>query len=303
MKRSLPALLLPVILIGCGPFDNPKNAYERRANRTYLMNSSGPKLNATKYGNSIDELRKYGPQYTPGTTPPPLKADQLLPTRAAIFAQVDADCDAYIDAIFWANRSKDGLGEAIGLAGAATTTVLSVTGAAATAIAVTATAFGLGAGITDSYYNTFLYQLEPSGVVGIIEKARLAYITSVYQTNPTSEGMLLAQVQGYIRQCTPPKIEALVNAAIKEGRVVPRPTEKPDKPLSKAERDRLTELMAKDNRTTLEDNEMANLFRRLITAGVMTDAEEKAAGAGGLPASPSTGSVVPMTMIAPAAGL
>lgn len=224
----------------------------------------------------------------------PLDDDDLVKTREAIFAQVDRECDAYIDAIFWGARTRNTTTTSLGLIGAATGTILAATGVGTTAIAVTAAGFGLSTALVDSYYETFLYSLEPSGVVGLMKEARSAYRRSPDLIKPTSEGMLLAQAQGYIRQCSPPKIEALVNEAISAGEVTA--TERPEtKPLSADDLQNLTTLRAKPSLTIPEAMEFSMLVQRLNTAGVapVPDTPDGGDGAAAAPPAAPDGGAAP----------
>lgn len=280
---------------------------ERTWDRTKYLNFAGPELPETAA--AIRHLRRFSPDNIEALEkdkkPPavetlsPIKGDEaLLATRAAAFAHIDRDCDKYIDAIFWAARARKTTTTSIGLAGAATSTILAATGVGTTAIAVTAAAFGLSTGLVDAYYETFLYSLEPSGVVGIIDKARAAYRSSPELKTPRNEGQLLAQVQGYIRQCSPPTIEALVNAAIKRGEVTAT-EKKVTKPLTKDEVDEFTKLSAKGALSATEALRLFSLNQRLITAGV--SAEPAPAPAGPAAAAAGNGAnpafIVPTTRI------
>ncbi|MEM0942711.1 MAG: hypothetical protein AAGI70_02075, partial [Pseudomonadota bacterium] len=149
-----------------------------------------------------------------------LKPAQLLLVRDGIFAYVDHRCDAYIDAIFWANRTRGAATSANSAIAGATGAIVGATGGTATALAVIAAAFGLTGNLFDAYYESVLYQLEPSGIQSLVDGARDTYRTSDnLDNNITSEGMLLSQVQDYIRLCTPAYIEFLVNEAVKKAKI------------------------------------------------------------------------------------
>lgn len=262
--KPIVTILCIALLSSCGLVRN----LDRTAERTDLLRSGGPVLDSEKHAETMGHLRRYLPGQEKATNPSPItKTEDLLVTRNVVFADIDRQCDAYIDAIFWGARTGDTVSTSLGLIGTSTATILAATGAGTTAIAVTAAAFGLSTALVDSYYKTFLYQLEPSGVVGIAKDARTAFRSSPVFVDPTDEGMLLAQVQGYIRQCSPPKLEALINDAIKSGKVVPV-TEDPATPLSKEEMQTLTKLLADKNLDFGEVQQLTALLDRFNDAGV-----------------------------------
>ncbi len=278
-------ILLPVFALTAGGCSDVQRTFERTA----LLGSPGPQITeatAEEQAQVIAYLRRFGPTYvydpqTPDAPAPALTTEmQLLAARSAAFAFIDTECDAYLDAIFWANRTRNTITRSTALIGSATTGIMAITGAGSVGIAAAAAAFGLASSLVDSYYETFLYALEPSGVMGLVEKAQNAYRTSdALAQAPANEGELLGQVHGYIRQCAPPKIEALVNQAIARGEV--KPADRAVEPLTPEEVQRVAELIAKDDPTIAEKQELVVLFRRLTLAGIAAPAPDAPADGDG----------------------
>ncbi|MEM1161707.1 MAG: hypothetical protein AAGJ28_12290 [Pseudomonadota bacterium] len=144
--------------------------------------------------------------------------DRLLHARTLMFAYVDSRCDAYLDAIYWANRTQAGIASGNNALATATETVLGVTGASTTVLTVVAAAFGLSGSLFDSYYEAVLNGLEPSSVRNIVDKAQIATRKDL-KDDVTSEAEVLQQVQDYIRQCTPANIKYLVDTTLKTANV------------------------------------------------------------------------------------
>ena len=148
-----------------------------------------------------------------------ISPDRLRHTRTLILAYVDSRCDAYLDAVFWANRTRQGIARGNNAIASAVSAVLGATGSPTHVMGIVASAFGLSGSLFDAYYESVLYGLEPSGVRHLVDQSQLAY-RSRLTVEVESEAVLLQQVQDYIRQCTPAHIEFLVASALKKSQVV-----------------------------------------------------------------------------------
>jgi len=204
---------------------------QRTTERTQLLHSSGPEVSSADvrdYFEALDTLRSFyseiGIIRSDGELkyiklekrkPIGMSATDLLAVREGIFAYIDHRCDAYIDAIFWANRGRGGFTSGNNAIAGASGAIIGATGGSATALAVLAAAFGLSGNLFDAYYDSVLFGLEPSGIQSLVDKARTVYLQQpALNVAIPSEGLLLAQVQNYIRLCTPAHIEFLVNESI-----------------------------------------------------------------------------------------
>ena len=271
MKAQATILLVAgVMLSGCMDM-------ERTISRTKLLNSNGPQLEEQyikKQMQALGYLRQFGPDAgaTPkvGQAPAIVGEENLLIAREMAFGYVEARCSAYLDAIFWAHRARGTGATVLGAGGAATSAVLAATSAATTAIAVTAAGFGLATTVYEAAYDTYLYELEPSGVLGTVAQAQKAFADDL--PKPTNEAQLLRQVQGYILQCSPPKIEALVNEKVKNSDVK---TTDDAKPLSKEENDLLDGLLIQKTLNADEQKRLlALLERRIETLGAIASPDD-----------------------------
>lgn len=286
------ALLLSAALAtsGCGALLNS----DRTIDRTRLLNSAGPELTESeiaKYQQGIFMLRRFGPNYKPADEDnaeyrPPLSADDskadptcvdtatakcatindLQIARQGAFGFIETRCRAYLDAIFWARRSQRAGVNLLGAGAGGTAAILGATGATAKTLSIVAASFGLGSELFDETYEFYLYGLEPSSLVKVLDTAAAKYRTESITREVSSEAMLLRQVQGYIMQCTPVKLEALANELIDQGaRAATINT-----PLSAAEFGKLEELAKKERSAKLTGTEalmLAELTRRYLTAG------------------------------------
>ena len=234
-KSALAALAVLTVLTACGD-----------ATRTYRNVLTAPRISAeavAAYNRdhvaAIRTLRTVVRTAEAGA--PPAAADAPIPVadlpaaREAAFAFVDASCDDYLKALFATNRARVGVNRSLVATGAATTTILGLAGAATAPIGIVAAGFGLGSSLLDAAGAALLYELDPASISELVVRERAAYRgAGALQRPPTSEGMLLAQVQGYVRICTPMAIEARVNDAIRAARVeetparsAPAPTDAP----------------------------------------------------------------------------
>ena len=225
LKRLTACAFIAVSVAGCS------NA-GKFGERTQLLTSEGPSFDrdhANDYLDSLNVMRALVNHAQAETaTPIALLADQgvkpqakiddaqLNASRTFLFAFVDSRCDAYLDAIFWANRTRGGINRGHDAVGSATTTILAATGAATNVLGLVGAAFGLSGSLFDNYYEAVLYGLEPSSVRHLVTNAQAA-VRQKYSTGvPLNEAQLLKQTQDYIRVCTPAHLEFLVNAALQK---------------------------------------------------------------------------------------
>ncbi len=231
-SASMAGVAILTCLGACTDFDTTRT-------RSALLNSPGPVVSDAEvdsYLNGVRTVRRfYAETATFGagsnlSTPTgvvgsenkvgvPVTADRLRHTRTLILAYVDSRCDAYLDAIFWANRTRQGVARGNNAIGSAVSSILGATGTPTHVMGIVAAAFGLSGNLFDAYYESVLYGLEPSGVRHLVDQSQLAY-RSRLSVDVGSEAILLQQVQDYIRQCTPSHIEFLVASALKKAGVV-----------------------------------------------------------------------------------
>lgn len=231
MKTSVAVASLAPVLSACTDITTTRE-------RSALLNSPGPVVTDSEVGSylkGIDTIRRF---YAATATfegraildTPPgaptgsgigvaVTPDRLRHTRTLILAYVDSRCDAYLDAIFWANRTRQGVARGNNAIGSTIGTILGATGTPTHVMGIVAAAFGLSGNLFDAYYESVLYGLEPSGVRHLVDQSQLAF-RSRLSTEVESEAVLLQQVQDYIRQCTPAHIEFLVASALKKSGVV-----------------------------------------------------------------------------------
>lgn len=216
-KPTLAALAAVACLTACGD-----------AQRTYMNVTNAPRISAEavtqynrEYVEAIRTLRSVvgsGSLETAGDRPIPV--GDLPAARDAAFAFVDAVCDDYLKAVFATHRARLGVNRSLVATGAATTAILGLTGAASATIGIVAAAFGLGSNLLDGAGSALLYELDPAAISDLVLRERSVYRHArALEAAPGSEGMLLAQVQGYVRICTPMAIEARVNDAIRAAQV------------------------------------------------------------------------------------
>jgi hypothetical protein len=130
------------------------------------------------------------------------------------FNLVNTQCEKYIDALFWWNRYKRTTVTELSLVGAATAAILGIANASAAAIAITAAAFGLTTATVENIGNSVLYELEPSGVKTIVDRAMATYRGGVSLDEINDRPTAVAVIQGYLALCLPASIETRVNEAI-----------------------------------------------------------------------------------------
>lgn len=247
MKFVLAPLFAAVLLSACTDIGQTRQ-------RSALLNSSGPEFEISgvrSFEESIQYMRRfYGSmgiirdgknlnialkidplpgEYASDDALPPIgmakiedkfSAKDLAKIRSGIFTYVDNRCDAYVDAIFWAKRTRGAASSGSQAIQTAVSTILGATGGSAEALSIIAAGFGLSGSLLDAYYDSVLYQLDPSAVQNLINQSRVVFRSSkVLDMEITSEGMLLGQIQDYIRLCTPAHIEFLVNEAVKDAKV------------------------------------------------------------------------------------
>ena len=227
MKRLMACALIAVAAAGCSDAGKFRD-------RSQLLTSEGPSFerdHANDYLQSLNVMRALINHSQADTASSisvledqsikpqkKIEPDKLGAARTFLFAYVDARCDAYLDAIFWAGRVRGGLNRGHDAVGSATTTILAATGAAANVLGLVGAAFGLSGALFDNYYETVLYGLEPSSVRHLVNNAQVA-VREKFSGAPVNEAALLKQTQDYIRVCTPAHLDFLVNAALQKSGV------------------------------------------------------------------------------------
>ena len=156
-----------------------------------------------------------------------IKSQEWPTITEAGFNLVDEQCEKYIDALFWWNRYKRTTVTELSLVGAATAAILGIADASAAAIAITAAAFGLTAATVENIGNSVLYELEPSGVKTLVDRARATYRGDVSLDEIKSRPTAVSVIQGYLALCLPASIETRVNEAIIDTDFVAAETESP----------------------------------------------------------------------------
>lgn len=210
------------LMAGC--LDNATQTLDR----SKLLNSSGPQFSVAEidsYRIAVQNMRRFyrgiGNDGNQATLNTPIAKTNYVEARANLFAYIDHRCDAYIDAIFWAHRTRGAATSTNNAVSTATAGIVGATGGSVKALTILAAAFGLNGSLFDAYYDSVLYGLNPSGVQNLINEARRLYRASDTLSNEiASEGVLLLQVQGYMRLCTPATIEYLVNDSIAKAKLV-----------------------------------------------------------------------------------
>ncbi len=157
-----------------------------------------------------------------------LREDPSTPPQWAAFVRAgiqyaDAQCEEYMNALFWLDRAKDRTTTQINLAGAAASGIMGILGAAANAIAVTGVAFGLGSATVENIGSGLLYDLDPSAVREIVERLQAAYNASLPPTGYENRPAAFHAIRGYVALCLPPTIETEVTKAVKTARIESQP--------------------------------------------------------------------------------
>lgn len=206
--------------------------------RSALLNSEGPQITDDEVGTyltGLETVRRFysetadfdgegnltrvGAPADGRKIPADFTQTRLGHTRTLILAYVDARCDAYLDAIFWANRTRQGIARGNNAIGSVVSSVLGATGTPTNVMGIVAAAFGLSGSLFDSYYASVLYELDPSGVRHLVTQSQLVYRGKL-PASVASKGGLLEEVQGYIRLCTPSHIDYLVGSALKKSPII-----------------------------------------------------------------------------------
>ena len=141
--------------------------------------------------------------------------------RAGI-SYADEKCEVYIGSIFDLNRARNATTNQISLLGAATAGVLAATEAAAKEVTITAIAFGLAGSSVDNLTNSFLYDLEPSGVRSLVEGLQTLYVNQM-NAEVNDRTVAFDYIRGYACICVPANIEAEINNAVKTAKADVKP--------------------------------------------------------------------------------
>ncbi|GAA3721806.1 hypothetical protein GCM10022268_32520 [Sphingomonas cynarae] len=156
---------------------------------------------------SIDTKSVYTPAQIGG------KEDWRPVVDAGIY-YVDNRCLAYLDAIFWANRAREGTSRQLGYIGAASAAALALVKASKQLIGLTP----LGITLVDQTVNNLgkglLFDLPPATVKKIVYKQQAVYKDQISKTAFTTRVAALQAVHGYLSICLPLSIETEVTEAI-----------------------------------------------------------------------------------------
>ncbi len=133
--------------------------------------------------------------------------------RAGI-SYADDKCEVYMGSIFDLNRARNATTNQISLLSAATAGVLAAANAAAKEVTITAIAFGLAGASVDNIANSFLYDLEPSGVRSLVEGLQNLYVSKM-DSNVNDKTVAFDYIRGYASICVPASIEAEINNSVK----------------------------------------------------------------------------------------
>ncbi|TAN51928.1 MAG: hypothetical protein EPN21_05395 [Methylococcaceae bacterium] len=150
-----------------------------------------------------------------GELPLTLSENWQLVVRAGLNA-IDEQCEAYMQAMFWADREMRTARDNINLIGATTGTLMGVFGGPATAIATSAAAFGLATQTITNESKGLLFDIEPSGVRRIVSRNQATYRQGIedriqiYNSRPAA----VTAIQGYLTICLPAHIASQINEAI-----------------------------------------------------------------------------------------
>lgn len=147
------------------------------------------------------------------------------------FGFVDELWENYMDALFWYNRFRNTTSKQLSITGAMTASVLGILDASSEAIAITAASFGFSSASFENLSGTLLYDLDPSGIKTLVDRARFQYrqasgkrataredadkkgfTDSTPMANNRPEAIAL--IQGYLSLCLPAYIETQVNNAV-----------------------------------------------------------------------------------------
>ena len=198
-------------------------AHER--GRFGLLNGPGTDLDATNIqeyttaqNQVLENLVILAGINTTGALPAYGSSDWTPVVQAGI-NYVDQQCRKYIDALFWWDRGRTTTRNEVNLVGTATAGTLGIIGAAAQPIALTAVAFGVTSASIDNLANSILYQVEPSGVRGIVDRTQAVYKEAIKDTQYKTRPGAVSAIGGYLALCLPETLEAEVNHAIAGAKV------------------------------------------------------------------------------------
>jgi hypothetical protein len=191
--------------------------------RARLRYTSGlqPVPNADRVTQSTENQRKIIEELKTRaglTAIPPKGSDDWAVFIEAGFNFIDEECNQYLDSLFWFDRYRRTTQNQIAITGATAAAIMGIAGAAAEAIAATATAFGFLTATADNFSNSVLFELEPSGIKSLVDRARAQYRAAAQQRIKEEESKnqpaAMSLIQGYLALCLPASIETQVNGAI-----------------------------------------------------------------------------------------
>jgi hypothetical protein len=139
------------------------------------------------------------------------------------FNFVDDQCALYFDQLFFLNRRKDAIKNALNSFNQTTNAILAVTDAKTLTMAIVAQAFGLATSMVDIVSGTFLYELPPSATLKFVESTRSAYRIGAasIKRDINNPAEAYHQIQSYLALCQPPTIEAMLSRHIANASGVP----------------------------------------------------------------------------------
>ncbi len=134
---------------------------------------------------------------------------------------VDYRCSQYMEAIFWARRSQIATGKEFSITNAVAAGLLGVFEAPLTALVALAGGLGFASSSLDVYYDSLLYQLDPSTVKGMVVKLQDA-VRAKYaepENYVVTKAAAIGGIREYLDKCLPSTIEAEVNKTLKESKI------------------------------------------------------------------------------------
>jgi hypothetical protein len=131
------------------------------------------------------------------------------------FNYVDEKCDNYLRSLFILDRRRDRVRGGFLLLDKSTTAILNAASASQQAIVIVAQAFGLAAGFTDIFANSYLYN-EPSILFSTVDKMRHAYREQAAEEEAeiVTAAAAYGRIRGYLALCMPQTIEAKISETI-----------------------------------------------------------------------------------------
>jgi hypothetical protein len=205
--RSLVAAIYLFGLAGCVPYPNPVGPVID-ANKLVLSSSNARTI--------VDALRQDASALNG-------RSATYYEAAVAGFNFVDDQCAIYFDQLFYLNRRKDALKNALTSFNQTTNAILAVTDAQTLTMAIVAQAFGLATNLVEIVSGTYLYELPPSATLKFVDSTRSAYRigAAAIKSDINSPAETYHQIQSYLALCQPPTIEAMLSRHIANATGVP----------------------------------------------------------------------------------